>query len=94
MNVRKWRMTQRTVFAVWIVGPSAMGSVKGMPSSMMSASVSYLPFGIWSSIARRHTGTTSLHAEHDVRRILRRGIACGHIGDEGRLQLQLEHGSH
>jgi hypothetical protein len=29
-------MTQRTVFAVWIVGPSAMGSVKGIPISMMS----------------------------------------------------------
>lgn len=27
---------RRTVFDFWMVGPSAMGSVKGIPSSMMS----------------------------------------------------------
>jgi hypothetical protein len=37
-GIREW-MSQRTVLAVWMVGPSAMGSVKGIPNSMMSAHV-------------------------------------------------------
>lgn len=37
----------------------------------------------------QRTSTTSLHAEHDIGRVLRSGVACGHIRDEGGLDLLL-----
>lgn len=76
----------RTVFAVWMVGPSAMGSVKGIPSSMRSASVSLSIFDILiEQLLVLLTSATGLHSKHDIRRLLRGRISCGHISDEGRL---------
>jgi hypothetical protein len=82
-------MIQRTVFAVWMVGPSAMGSVKGIPSSIISENVNWLFFGLAGlQLLHVRTSATSLHSQHNVGRLLRCGIACGHICNEGRLYSQ------
>lgn len=79
-------MTQHTVLAFWIVGPSAIGSVKGIPSSMMSAGVNYTLAERLASPNR--TSATRLHSEHDVGRFLRGGETSRHIRDKGRLHPQ------
>lgn len=75
-----------TVLEVWMVGPSAMGSVKGMPNSMTSIS-SMLD----RSIGRRRLGsqlrtsTASLHAEQDFRHERWFGESSSNIGHKGSL---------
>lgn len=81
-------MTQHTVLAFWIVGPSAIGSVKGIPSSITSIQVNTTLHGQYRHVAR--TSTTRLHPQHDIGRFLRCGKPRGHVGDESRLRSGLE----
>lgn len=80
------------------MGPSAMGSVKGTPSSIMSEErrqVSDRPNqarpvtasnGSVLSIAYHSlTSTSPLHSQADLGSVLRQRVASGHIGDQGTL---------
>jgi hypothetical protein len=69
-----------------MVGPSAMGSVKGIPSSIMSTSVNGLSLGsLDDQLLNVRTSATSLHPQHNIGCVLRSGISCSHICNEGRL---------
>ena len=70
------------VLAFCIVGPSAIGSVKGKPSSMRSVKRSVNT----SSAVRcqiERTGATSFHAQEDVDGFISGGKASCDICDEG-----------
>jgi hypothetical protein len=69
-----------TLLDFCIVGPSAIGSVKGRPSSITSATDQVLGRAIGKGLDC--TSASSFHAEHDPRSLLRSGIACSDIGDE------------
>ena len=60
---------RRTTLVSWIVGPSAMGSEKGTPSSMMSAPPSCMESKI---------GTVSLTVGYPaVTKVTSAGLVCG-----------------
>ena len=63
-----------------IVGPSAIGSVKGRPSSMTSAA--HQISGTSSDKGLEGTSASSLHAQHDIGGLLRSGISGRDIGHE------------
>jgi hypothetical protein len=68
------------VFDFWMVGPSAMGSVKARPHSMTSVK--------HQSSARSHrlwllTNTSPLHAQHDIWGVFNRGEAMSPVAHEG-----------
>ena len=75
------------VFEVWMVGPSAMGSVKGTPTSITSVCVGFCQFSpVCFGESTEHTSTTLLHAYQDIGCVLRLGVASSDISDEGRLR--------
>lgn len=68
------------VFAFWMVGPSAIGSVNGRPNSMRSYEKSAhgikVPY-------RRPTSSTCFHSKQYVDRLRCSGESSGDIGDQG-----------
>lgn len=75
-----------TVFDVWIVGPSAIGSVKGAPSSITSVEdVSEVFLYQCTKFLEGLTSATLLHSQQDIRSVLRRGVTSSDIGNERRL---------
>jgi hypothetical protein len=71
-----------TLLDFCIVGPSAIGSVKGRPSSMTS--VGYQIWVVAIGNDQKYTSASGLHGEHNVRSLLRGGIACSDIGHKSR----------
>ena len=67
------------VFDFCIVGPSAIGSVKGRPSSMRSVVCSVYA-GVW--CPRTRTSTTRFHPQQYVHGLICCRVPSGHIGDQ------------
>lgn len=71
-----------------MVGPSAMGSVKGAPSSRTSAAIISTSSDSSSiCFAPRLTSSSPLHGQQDAGRIFRSRVSRSHIRDQRRLQV-------
>lgn len=63
-----------------MVGPSAIGSVKGAPTSITSIDCDFGQYGVTNVIGMRLTSAALLQSQEDVGSIFRCGVTSSNIG--------------
>jgi len=78
-------LSRRTVLDFCIVGPSAIGSVKGIPSSIKSVEASVISTSP-SIVSSLLTSATRFHPKHDIGSLFWSRVSRGHIRDQSGLE--------